>query len=355
MKIEEIYIKGAKLTPSEANGIENMLSKNLDDVDIRMLLTVYYSIHMNESDKHVKSFIQNIEWFEKKHPGSVFLNLQYAVMGATDKSELISNGIINWGVVKEYITSPVTLETTASWFDHNGGETIGELLYERMYAKDPDSAKTGCDYAFYYAMKAQGAKGEEKRIFSGRAISAYEKALTLDNPKDRIMHILVRLAQVFFDSGRFAEARERAERLLIDAYKQDDNMNETQKRHKYGLEIHRANIILGRIELCAGNIEKAKAYLLESARDIDAPVLSSFGPRFSLAEELFDKGEYDVILQYLDLCQVFWHKGKVLDLWRSQIKAGKKPEFWKTYIINEKNELEDASGSFSPRQYPHFS
>jgi hypothetical protein len=50
----------------------------------------------------------------------------------------------------------------------------------------------------------------------------------------------------------------------------------------------------------------------------------------SLAKELLEKGERDVVLQYFDLCRRFWstniNDGK-LDRWSQDVKAGKMPSF----------------------------
>jgi len=76
------------------------------------------------------------------------------------------------------------------------------------------------------------------------------------------------------------------------------------------------------------NVEKAKTYLLTAGHVNGGGVLSSFGPNMSLAKELLERGEKDVVLQYLELCKSFWTSSRGQpDRWIEEIKAGKIPEF----------------------------
>jgi hypothetical protein len=48
----------------------------------------------------------------------------------------------------------------------------------------------------------------------------------------------------------------------------------------------------------------------------------------SLAKDLLEKGEKDVVLQYLDLVNSFWSMGRTdIAKWKEEIKAGRIPDF----------------------------
>jgi len=48
----------------------------------------------------------------------------------------------------------------------------------------------------------------------------------------------------------------------------------------------------------------------------------------SLASELLEKGQRDVVIEYLQLCANFWQEGKeLLTEWISAIKKGETPDF----------------------------
>jgi len=47
-----------------------------------------------------------------------------------------------------------------------------------------------------------------------------------------------------------------------------------------------------------------------------------------LANELLEKGETEVVLEYFDLCEKFWkHQPERLEAWKKAVKAGSKPDF----------------------------
>jgi hypothetical protein len=48
----------------------------------------------------------------------------------------------------------------------------------------------------------------------------------------------------------------------------------------------------------------------------------------ALARDLLERGERDTVLQYLDLCAVFWRSGREkLQAWTAAVKEGRTPEF----------------------------
>ena len=46
----------------------------------------------------------------------------------------------------------------------------------------------------------------------------------------------------------------------------------------------------------------------------------------SLAKALLAKGEKEAVLQYFELCRVFW-KHEELDQWKKEVEQGKTPDF----------------------------
>jgi hypothetical protein len=56
--------------------------------------------------------------------------------------------------------------------------------------------------------------------------------------------------------------------------------------------------------------------------------MDTFGPNMSLAKDILEKGETDVVLQYFELCRKFWEmEGGKLDQWSREVKAGSVPDF----------------------------
>ena len=78
-----------------------------------------------------------------------------------------------------------------------------------------------------------------------------------------------------------------------------------------------------------GGIRTYAEHLLASARGVPgSPVLISFGPNMRLARELIEKGERDLVVEYLDLCSKFWkNEGGKIAGWTAVIKDGGMPNF----------------------------
>ncbi|MEO2013312.1 MAG: hypothetical protein ABGZ53_02975 [Fuerstiella sp.] len=93
-----------------------------------------------------------------------------------------------------------------------------------------------------------------------------------------------------------------------------------------GRAVHLGNVVLGRLAVQAGDIAQAKSHLLAAARIQGGPTLNSFGPNMSLALELLEKGEKEVILEYFQLCSKFW-KSEKLKVWTDVVNRGGIPVF----------------------------
>ena len=123
-------------------------------------------------------------------------------------------------------------------------------------------------------------------------------------------------AKAAFEAGDFEKAEAYARELLDRA---------SPAPHQWDA-IHIGNLVLGRIALRTGDIEKAKSHLIESVRTEGWPDLCSFRPRMILAKEFLERGETEVVLRYLELCSVVGIHGRVqLTRWVELIKQGEMP------------------------------
>jgi TonB family protein len=115
-------------------------------------------------------------------------------------------------------------------------------------------------------------------------------------------YALAELAKKSVEAGALDKAASYANELLRLAPKYRDDWN-------YGNAIHDGNMVLGLVALRQGSVANAKQYLLESGKTAGSPQLDSFGPDFTLAKELLQKGERETVLEYLLLCRKFWKMG----------------------------------------------
>jgi hypothetical protein len=87
-------------------------------------------------------------------------------------------------------------------------------------------------------------------------------------------------------------------------------------------------MVLGQVALRDGDKAAARAHLLASGKTKGSPQLNSFGPNMSLAKDLLEVGERDVVQTFFDLCGIFWKNDHgALDRWKNAVAAGRIPDF----------------------------
>jgi hypothetical protein len=123
------------------------------------------------------------------------------------------------------------------------------------------------------------------------------------------------------DNGSLDIAEKFANESLAIAKKYKNDWN-------YGNAIHKGHLTLGRIALRRNNIEEAKKQLILAGNTPGSPQLDSFGPNMILAKELLEKGENQVVLDYFELCEVFWdmHMEQLM-IWEEKVSKGEVPYF----------------------------
>jgi hypothetical protein len=95
-----------------------------------------------------------------------------------------------------------------------------------------------------------------------------------------------------------------------------------------GNVLHEMHVLLGRIALERGDPKEAGAQLLESSKTSGSPQLASFGPDWTLAQDLLAKGEREVVVAYIDAVGRFWESGgDRLAAWKKEVGQGKNPTF----------------------------
>ena len=142
-----------------------------------------------------------------------------------------------------------------------------------------------------------------------------------ETEEEKHFYMLTKSLQENFEAGNIAKVQSSIKELESLLPKFENNWN-------YGNAIHKMNLIEGRISLKEGKIEEAKKYLIAAGKTKGSPQLNSFGPNITLAKELLEKGETEVVIQYLDLCNNFWtSEFSNVDEWKKIIQKGEIPQF----------------------------
>ena len=153
-----------------------------------------------------------------------------------------------------------------------------------------------------------------------RVDSAVETLTEAATEQDRF-YALNDAAKESFVLGKIEDARTYARELLTLLPRFSGDWN-------YGNAVHDGNLVLGRIAVQEGRIDDAKQYLIKAGNSPGSPQLDSFGPNMSLAKDLLENGERDVVLKYFELCSNFWQMDYgQLSQWTRDVKAGGIPDF----------------------------
>lgn len=168
--------------------------------------------------------------------------------------------------------------------------------------------------AFCAAARAQNSSLDNKTQTSESARNQQISESSHDEVKS--FYRLTEMTPNALAAGETDKAKQYAEELLKQAETFRKNWN-------YGNAVHAANIVLGKIALDSGNLDEAKHFLLEAGKTPGSPQLDSFGPDMSLAKNLLEKGEREIIIEYFEFCAKFWNSG------------GDKLTEWKTAVLNK--------------------
>lgn len=142
------------------------------------------------------------------------------------------------------------------------------------------------------------------------AATPYDRWLALDDAGMWAVH-----------QNQLDEAAALGEELLREAEKYPKDWN-------YGNALHKGHLILGRVALRRNDVAEAKRRLIAAGQTPGSPQLDSFGPNMTLAEELLQRGEKQVVLDYFDLCAKFWKMDNgSLSAWRLMIRNDMAPNF----------------------------
>ena len=149
---------------------------------------------------------------------------------------------------------------------------------------------------------------------------ALEEAVSGSSGKS-LFYKLPDLAKRAFNAGEADKAKAYSNQLL-------EMASQYPKDWNYGNAIYYGNFVLGRIAVREDNLAQAGQYLLAAGATPGSPQLDSFGPNVTLAKELIEKGQSDVVLRYFALCKHFWKMdGGKLDEWSATVRKGGIPDF----------------------------
>ncbi len=201
---------------------------------------------------------------------------------------------------------------------------VAEQLAVRALSIDAKNPRRLGPLILLFALDARTAPGaSEKNAVAERASALFKSYEQLDpTPAERGV-LLSGLADLAYEIGNDQAASSFAKQWIGLASSESASLGESGVANA----IHDGNDLLGRIALRQGNVAAAKNHLLLAASTPGSSRMAMLGPRMLLAQELLDRGERGVVVEYLQKVKTFWKRaGPVLDEWSQSIQQGKAPK-----------------------------
>jgi tetratricopeptide (TPR) repeat protein len=321
-RVHSLFSAGRSLSADDAARLLAQVEKDPDDVDSRLKLVGHFHRRFTERGSGT-AHLALVEWLVSRHPDAYWAGSpELEIHELLDPHGFASVRALWLRQVDAHPTSGRVRANAATFLVQDDHAKAVRLL-EEAKALEPDVAEWPRRLGQIHRLQLMSLDGEERRTVAKLALAEHERAIALTNDELEIYAELGDLGALALDAGEEEKAEGFAKRLLA--------MNEAlEENWNTGNAVHKGNLILGRLALRAGDIETAKVKLREAGKTDGSPQLDSFGPNMSLAKELIELGERDVVLEYFELCRRFWtgdrHESE-LDKWSAVVAAGGMPQF----------------------------
>ena len=316
---DEAYA-GSDITQNEAALLESQLVESPEDLSARAQLVGYYDGQRFFDDAARAKHVAHVLWFIKNAPEANVLAAPEVHILETFAEDGYAKGKDAWSSHLENDPDNLTILKHAANFLRQEDRQLAIQILNHAQSLDQEEPYWAEQLGHLHrlgsfeSMLRDGARDPEA---DKRALAQFELAYELSDELRR-GYLLKDLGASAFHAGNIEKAAAYAEEML------EENVEDWN----YGNRIHYGNLTLGRIALLEGNIEEAKSRLVAAGETPGSPQLNSFGPDMTLAQELLEHGEAEVVLEYLSLCLKFWELDRGdLERWIAQIKDGTTPDF----------------------------
>ena len=309
---------GEDLSSEEAEILEEKLVTDPHDVTSRTQLLGYYWYLQSRRDGSALAAIRrHVLWLVRTLPDAAVLGQPQGIIDRFADPEGYSEGKKCWMDQLQRDPDNVTiLGHAAEYLDYGERKTKIALL-QRAQSLDPSNAEWPERLGREHSYRINRGSPEASKEAAEKALLLFEKAYELSGESRKTL-ILEELAKTAYEANQHEKARQFAESMLQRAGEGriDGNL------------VHHGNLVLGRIALAEGNVKAAKFRLVAAGNTPSESNLSTFGPNMTLAKELLEKSEREVVLKYFRLCSRFWdmNDGR-LEEWAALVEEGKIPDF----------------------------
>ena len=307
---------GRSLTSEAVAALEKELAENPKDLFARARLVGYYCRQYGNRSALARHS-EHVIWFIKNAPESNLLNSYESTIRPTFNVDAYVEGRDEWSWHLEHDPNNLKVLRHAARFSTFSDRGTAIQLLERAQSLDESNPDWARALAQLHRSDSRLPNGKRDAEAAKRSLAQYELAYELSDELRR-GSLLRYICTAAFDAGEIEKARGYADALL----------QGTGANLIHGENVHYGNLMLGRLALLEDDIEEAKSRLIAAGEPPESPLLRTMGPDMTLASELLERGESEVVLRYLSLCLEFWKsgQGKVV-AWTAMIEKGFTPKF----------------------------
>jgi hypothetical protein len=317
-----LHSQRMELSLEDAERFELESQRHSEDCALHLLLLGYFFTAKSRSEAARLARQKHVLWVIERAAELVAEAGPFVYLDPSTDGEAYVQAKQIWLRHVEADESNTTLLGGAADFFVLHDRELSEALLKKAQRLEPNNSEWSERLGHLYALGSSKLSGEARHEAATRSFEELERAFACEQAELQLFMMLPKLAKAAFEAGQFDKARTYATDLLSWAERPDFFY------HKNGDAIHYGNLVLGRLALRAGDREKAKRHLLESAKMQGSPCLCSSGPNMALAKELPELGERAILVEFLSLCTDFWktsdHRA---EQWIYAIEHGQNPDF----------------------------
>ena len=342
----DAFTSGGDLTARQVGDLEQKLLVDPDDVLAHVSLLGYYELHMYPSTEAKQAWEHHLLWMIEHHAASAILREPGVHLSQVLNPEAYPKAALLWQQqVKANPNSAAVLANMARFVSLDDPMAAAGYL-QQAKAAEPQNPEWCWRLGALYSSQVDSTTGEDRKKLAALSLAEGEQALELNRQewaleftkgdwsleknkaeRERVMARIrfqgIRpLGMAAFEANEFTKAEQYAKEVLRLADREKSGLRKDSA-------IRTSHIVLGRLALRSDRIEIAKQHLLEAAQRPERPDIDTVvAPDMTLAKELLEKGQPDVVIEYLKRCGEFWKNDNGrLEEWIQTIQDGKIPEF----------------------------
>ncbi len=309
-----VFRQGAALDVKGAAALRERLKEKPEDAEARLMMAGYCAGRRGGAPDCLADFAGSILWLIKERPESC-VHAAAPVRGPVDGPQTYGKAQELW-VANEARDGPNKAEwlgNAGRFWRENGEVASAERCLFQAINTEQDSPVWRTELGLLYLEPAISRYVSDPRVIRKRAEEEFERALVRARRPEQRLGALAGMARLSLAAGDKDKAGKRARELLAEAGR-SGGAPERPDAETTG------NQMLGRFALERGDVAEARACLLKSAPLPGSPRFAAFGPDFTLARGLLEKGETETVLRYLELVGRSWVWPELLERWKSEIR-----------------------------------